>query len=51
MITILNTNNAYSCMFDWLCTLQITVNGQLFLLMNVEMQTRNEKIKTDMVNT
>jgi len=46
-----NTNNAYSCMFDWLCTLQITLNGQLFLLMNVEMQTRNKGIVVDMCNT
>jgi hypothetical protein len=46
-----NTNNTYSCMFDWLCTLQITVNGQLFLLMNVEMQTRNKGIVVDMCNT
>ena len=38
-------------MFDWLCTLQITVNGQLFLLMNVEMQTRNKGIVVDMCNT
>ena len=46
-----NTNNAYSPMRDWQCTLQITVNGQLYLLKNAEMQTQNEKVIVDMVNT
>lgn len=46
-----NTNNEHTAMFDWLTTLQITSNGQLFLLMNVEMQTKNKNIKVDMCNT
>ena len=46
-----NTNNPYSPFRDWKATLQITLNGQLYLLKNVEMQTVDSDIVVDMCNT